>query len=56
MQRDDAYRRNYQAFDLAVGERVEHSWTASRDMLALTSQRLLYEPMRHPESPDRASR
>lgn len=50
MERDDAYRRNYQAFALQPGEAVTHSWTASQGMLTLTNQRLLYEPMNTPKA------
>lgn len=49
VQRDDAYRRNYQTFDLEPSEVVNQSWTASQGMLVLTNQRLLYEPMHTPK-------
>ena len=49
-QRDDAYRRNYQAFELNPGEVVGQSWFASQGMLVVTTQRLLYEPMRTPKA------
>jgi hypothetical protein len=48
--RDDAYRRNYQAFELDPGEVVSQSWVASQGMLVVTNQRLLYEPIRTPKN------
>jgi hypothetical protein len=55
--RDDGYRLHYQAHELLPGEQLVASWTAERGKgltsaggtLVLTTQRVLFEPLRTPK-------
>jgi hypothetical protein len=49
VERDETYRRNYQAYTFEPGEVMRGSCTASQGMLVITNRRLLYEPMRTPK-------